>query len=193
MLLINILFAISPTFGFIPQIYKRRIIYKPYLSLLNIYIALIRIVDYIHKKYNKTLLYQNVIAIILHVYLISLNTNKNYRMAGIIKSIGLVALGLIILGKSGLYILFQQCALLLDIFATYIHYNIYKDDPKRPFELFIVWMIGDFIRVYFYIIVYKAPFLYICGVIIQTIFNILTVIMPSQTKIHSMNVSYSEY
>lgn len=193
MLLINVLFAISPIFGFLPQIYKQRIIYKPYLSLLNIYIALIHIIDYIHKKYNKILLYQNVVAIILHMYLISLSTNKNYRMTGIIKSIGLVTLGLIILGKSGFYILFPQCALLLDVAATYIHYNIYKHDPKRPFELFVVWMIGDFIRVYFYTAVYKAPFLYICAVIIQTIFNILTVLMPSQAKIYSMNISYDEY
>ena len=194
--LMNILFILSPTFGFVPQITRKNILYKPFLSLLNILTALDKTFDYFYKKYDRTIFYQNITTILLHSYLIYHNKHKQYNRHYIeeshvrpiiLKCSGFI-LFLVFLQLCSFGFLFTLIALFMDVGTTYAHFLVYKEDVDKPIELFIVWVIGDALRVIFNIFIYKTPILYSIAAIIQLVFDLLT--MGSQGKL-KMDVFYN--
>ena len=183
MFIIDILFIASPLFGFIPQIYKNEVTYKPFLSLINIMTAIIKIFDWFYKKYDKVIFIQNFFIIFLHLLLVHNNKIKTVNRYGfednkffyILKRISALIFLLFILDNLKLSFMFNYLALFLDVFTTYAHFIVYREDPQKPIELFAVWILGDFIKIYFNVFVYKTPTLYTLAVFTQLFFDLLTV------------------
>ncbi|KAL6121576.1 hypothetical protein NUSPORA_01478 [Nucleospora cyclopteri] len=189
--LITITFILSPAIGFIPQIKNNFIIYKPCLSLLTIFVAILKIFDYMYENYSAVILIQNVFTILLHIYLIKNNKNakrdnnniqRNHLPDSLLKiTMFVVFMNFISLIK--MQFMYNPGALILDVATTYFQYLIYKTDPDRPWDLLVVWICGDFIKLYFNLFVYKSRYFYALAIFVQMVFDILTVTSASKVNV----------
>lgn len=191
MFLINALFISSPIFGFLPQIHKNKIVYKPYLSLLNIFVSVIKIFDWFSHPYNNIILIQCIFLILLHMLLIYKNVHRkldhnNMEMSFVeycIKRIGICVGILSLLALLKMSFIFSFSAVSLEVYISYLQFLMYRNDPFRPRELFLMWVTGDMIKIYFNIFYYKSPVAYTCAIIIQTVFDLMTILSPNKQSI----------
>ncbi|ORD94547.1 hypothetical protein ECANGB1_536 [Enterospora canceri] len=116
-------------------------------------------------------------------------SKKSHLEASLMKMF-IFGVALFILQMLELGFIFNGLALIFDVLTTYLHYVLYRDDPKKPNELFLAWILGDFIKIYFNIFVYRSPLLYTCAILSQLVFDVLTVLSAPTPKI---DVSYLEY
>lgn len=167
------------------------VVYKTFLSLLNILIAFVKIFDYSYRKYDTVILYQNYFIIFLHLFLIQQNNCKAYNRFGfeenklqyVFKKVGVLIIALLTLQMMDFGFIFNYVALILDVLTTYAHFLIYKEDPQKPVELFFAWIFGDFIKLYFNTFVYKTPLFYTFAIITQLVFDVLTIFSATKVPI----------
>jgi hypothetical protein len=190
--LLNVLYIVCPTVGFLPQIWTRKILFSPLLSLLIIFCNILKVFHYNYKQFNIVILYQSIMLIGLHFYLIKnynsplsplelrVFTPKMYMKHGLLKC----ALAFIIsfvfminfINIFGLGYVFGNFACVFDLFITALQLVIYKNNENKPLELFVIWVIGDIAKALSMLLVYKAPLEYVVTVVLQMAMNIIVIL-----------------
>ena len=171
--LFDISYILSPAFIFARQIFNQKIVYSPLLSLLTIISTIFKIIHYKIHAYDIILLYQFVILLFLHFYLIfnytlplrgiedkilgpALKLGYSPRsIACIVFFASMTITNLLFVVNCAAY--FGQFASLLDVFTTFLQLLQYKDDAAALRECFAAWIVGDLLRLYINVFVYKTP------------------------------------
>lgn len=188
--LFDLLYVLGPCIGFIPQIVKRKPKYNPVLSLLHIYSSLIKILYYESKRSEIAVIYQFYITLVLHVYLLNLQYNRKdvemYNIFGfrfdnqfyfkyLFYFISVFFLFLKVLDIFKLSSAFVSIALVIEIFITFLHYDLYSHTKSKPRELFVAWAIGDLFKLYLMIGKYISSLLLVLGCVFQFIINLIII------------------
>jgi hypothetical protein len=71
----DVLFVLSPAFGYLPQIISRRVVVSPMICTLFIVSNVLKIFHHIEDKYSSVLLLQSMFVILLNSVLVHLNRN----------------------------------------------------------------------------------------------------------------------
>lgn len=186
-MLLDIGFVFGPIVGFIPQIYKGVPLYKPELSLLTILSFLLKLFKTNSEELDKILQYQFYVAIFLHIYLIRLHSLKEHQQrikilglwfyedayyTHLVPTLMLLLISLKTFDMVGMSSLFVPAATLIDIIIAFLHLDIYSKQESKPRELFIVWLVGDIIRIFLMISKYVTPKIVILGCIVQLVINV---------------------
>lgn len=189
----DIFYIFSPIIGFIPQIYRCRIIFSPFLSVMAVISCIFKLFHYQIERYSTILLYQALTLIALHLYLINnyklplrhvemkMFRPKWYLRYGLF-NYSLCIFTCTIFFLHSLYMfdwghLFGNFACLLDIFTTFLQMVIYKDSENKPQELFLLWVAGDCIKIYVMLAVYKTPIEYVAATGVQLLMNLYVVLI----------------
>lgn len=185
--LLSLLFIAGPTIAFIPQICRKKILFSPLLSLATIVSNITKIFHYSVTRYSIILLYQFVLLVALHFYLI-----KNYHfplrrieMKVFVPNLcmrhglaayasGVIALAiatLCLMDALGLGLLFGGIACIMDLLITVLQLIIYSSAKDKPSELFVFWVLGDLIKLWMMIMYYKTPIEYNACIVGQIAMN----------------------
>lgn len=188
--ILDIIYVISPIFAFLPQIFRKKILYSPLLSLLSIVSSIIKIMHYKIHSYNIILLYQFIVILLVHIYLIKNYRNplRNFELMFFPSSLclkyGLFSCALTFVFGLGFmfnffYIFnyghfFGDLACILDVFITFLQLLIYTDAKSKITESFIVWIVGDAIKIILLVFFYKSPMEYCIATVLQILMNTFT-------------------
>lgn len=183
----DILYILSPILAFLPQIYRNKILFSPLLSVLTIISAILKIFHFQCEEFSVILLYQFVVIVALHFYLISrykqplrhlemkLFKPELYLKYGLVNyAFGLIAgatafidiMFILNLGHT-----FGGIACFSDVLITFFQIMIYRNLEDKPSELFLVWIVGDLIKIVSMLLWYKAPIEYILAIALQMSMN----------------------
>lgn len=188
--LIDIGFVIGPLLGFIPQIFKNEPKYNPGLSLLTIFSVILKLLSNEKNIFDPVLIYQLLVLGHIHIYMLRMHSKmkdlERYNFQGIIitsnfyykhliKLVVVFFVFLKILSAFGLSYLFSTFSTAIDVTITFFHLNLYATQASKPVELFLFWIVGDFVRIYFLITRYSAPIIMTLSVVAQIIVNLIIV------------------
>ncbi|KAI4293164.1 hypothetical protein PAPHI01_2438 [Pancytospora philotis] len=183
----DLLYITSPLIGFLPQMYRKKIVFSPVLSLLSIISCVIKIFQYQIEPYSTVLLYQFVLLVGMHFYLI-----KNYRLPlrrtehyvynpRLYSKYGLAtyASSVVVTVIAALHVLYfmgggwimGHLASATDIFTTVLQMAFYRNNPSKPRELFLAWIVGDIAKMFIMLGFYEAPRIYLITTAIQLAIN----------------------
>ncbi|KAI5149536.1 hypothetical protein ENBRE01_0970 [Enteropsectra breve] len=190
--LVNVAFIISPIIPFLPQIYKKRIVYSPFLSTLNILSNSIKILHYQNFKYGTTVLYQYMMLLTLHAYLLKYNSavlkplEERFMSSRLLKgrTISSCATAFLVSVISVLYLLslygaghsYGVVACFLDVCITGMQLALYLDENKKPRELFVCWVVGDIAKLIQMKLWTNLSIEYYIAVILQIVMNFVVLI-----------------
>lgn len=180
-------YVISPFFGFLPQIWRRDITYSPLLSLLSVISSVIKVFHYQIESFDLFQLYQFLLLVVLHLYLINNykrplgRTELRVFSAELYLKHGLMtcAVSIIAMAVATIYVfilmgsgfLLGYIASVLDIGITLLQLAIYKNNVHKPRELFAAWIVGDFIKLGIMIMAFEMPYIYIAATVLQIVIN----------------------
>ncbi len=196
--LVDIFYILSPVFAFIPQICRNKIVYSPLLSILSIISSIVKIMHYRVEEYNITLLYQFIVGLVVHAYLIRhysipLRRFENIFFRGVLMKQGLFSCAVIlvmgfILVCNFFYMfnyghLFGDLACILDVLTTFLQLLIYSSSKEKPKEAFVVWLIGDVIKIAMLIFFYKSPIEYTIACGLQLAMNCFTLFKTNKCRL----------
>lgn len=183
----SVFYISSPAVAFAPQIWRGAILFSPLLSLLTIISNIVKIFHFQTEHYSIVLLYQFILLVMLHFYLI-----HNYRLPlqhierrifrpevclkhGLMSVSAALVAGAVtcvyIMLLFGYGFVFGRLASALDVFITFLQLIIYKNTNNKPSELFATWIVGDLVKLLMMTIIYKAPIAYNVSIVIQLLMN----------------------
>lgn len=194
----DLAYIFSPVVGFIPQLYRQEITYNASLSVLTILASILKIFSYkdsntstAHQdtKASSTMMAQFIICIVLHMHLLNLrfkqdktpprNTPVSHLLARMKNSnrwivTGVVGIVMILKFFNILPFtsLFMKVAVAIEILIAILHIKYYSDTKSKPVELFMVWIIGDLIKMYLMYMRYTSPLECYLGVVVQILINL---------------------
>jgi hypothetical protein len=190
--ILDLLYILSPSVAFVPQIYRGRIIFSPLLSLVSIVSAVVKVLQYHENPYSIVLLYQSIVIIVLHFYLVAnykyplkklemrIFWPSLYHRCGLVLSTAALVLGctgfinLISIFRIGK--MFGILTGLLDTLATFLQVFIYRNEKDKPLFLFFAWIVGDVVKICMMVKKYETPIEYILTICGQISLNIFVLI-----------------
>lgn len=173
-------YIFSPTIGFLPQLYSGNITYNSHLSMLTIIANLLKLFS----CKDVTLIYQFVVCIFLHLYLLSLHAKQSKKPAFTdletsrmypIKHIATGILFFIALLRlvDSISFLYAKLAVLVETTISILHVKMYtrRAGSCKPHELFVFWIVGDFAKIILMLTKYNAAIEYVLGTFMQILIN----------------------
>lgn len=185
-------YIVGPAIGFLPQIYKQEPAYNPALCWLTILSHLLKLFSSGSVKTDKAFKYQFCMVILVHCYIIWLHSRKKgdekFNLFGIaisqrifyrhlLETLFMIMITLKLLEFIGLDFLFAPCSTGINIFVTFLHLEFYRKNKAKPVELFVSWIVGDFIRLFCMLKLFESPLLYIFEVLAQIAINLVILLL----------------
>ncbi|ORD97560.1 hypothetical protein HERIO_572 [Hepatospora eriocheir] len=195
--------VLGPVICFIPQIYRKEIVYNPILSLLIILSSLIKLFIFSSDSLKSTVLLHNLSLILLHTYLLKLNKKvslsveikkfklklKYFNLLIITTMFSLIFLYFVSMIHKRF--IFDPMSATLDCCIAFLQYIFYRDDARKPIEMFLIGLFGNIIKLILFAFVVKIRVYLLISVLLQVFFDI-SILKSYKKALHEDTLEFVE-